>query len=172
MLLDKAVDLADRLLPAFDTVRALSSRSYSLLGATVRGPAHARAPQPSGLPMSFVNLAQRRGIPDVDNSGLTSVAEAGCVLPSPPLTPPRPSRAPSSSDLEHHRMRRTDEHEHSTLQLEFKYLSQLTGNPTYWHKVEKVMDVIRSQPSKDGLVPIFMRCVSRVLLRTPLPLRG
>ncbi|TNY18789.1 glycoside hydrolase [Rhodotorula diobovata] len=95
MLLDKAVDLADRLLPAFDT--------------------------PSGLPMSFVNLAQRRGIPDVDNSGLTSVAEAG------------------------------------TLQLEFKYLSQLTGNPTYWHKVEKVMDVIRSQPSKDGLVPIFMR---------------
>ncbi|GAA6028046.1 hypothetical protein JCM8097_001846 [Rhodosporidiobolus ruineniae] len=94
MLLDKAVDLADRLLPAFDTS--------------------------SGLPMSFVNLAQRKGILDADNRGLTSVAEAG------------------------------------TLQLEFKYLSQLTGNPVYWQKVEKVMEIIRSQPSKDGLVPIFM----------------
>ncbi|KPV76564.1 glycoside hydrolase family 47 protein [Rhodotorula graminis WP1] len=95
VLLDKAVDLADRLLPAFDT--------------------------PSGLPTSFVNLAQRKGVPDVDNNGLTSVAEAG------------------------------------TLQLEFKYLSHLTGNDVYWQKVEKVMDVIRNQPSKDGLVPIFMR---------------
>jgi len=33
--------------------------------------------QPSGLPTSFVNLAQRKGVPDVDNNGLTSVAEAG-----------------------------------------------------------------------------------------------
>ncbi|GAA5950758.1 hypothetical protein JCM8115_004964 [Rhodotorula mucilaginosa] len=94
MLLDKAVDLADRLLPAFET--------------------------PSGLPMSFVNLAQRQGIPDPDNRGMTSVAEAG------------------------------------TLQLEFKYLSHLTGNRVYRDKVEKVMEVIRAQPSKDGLVPIFM----------------
>lgn len=50
-------------------------------------------------------------------------------------------------------------HARSTLQLEFKYLSHLTGNSVYWDKVEKVMDVIRNQPSKDGLVPIFMRCV-------------
>ncbi|GAA5828288.1 hypothetical protein JCM3770_004951, partial [Rhodotorula araucariae] len=95
MLLDKAVDLAERLLPAFDT--------------------------PSGLPLSFINLAKREGIPDMDNRAMTSVAEAG------------------------------------TLQLEFKYLSALTGNPVYWDKVEKVMEVIRAQPSKDGLVPIFMR---------------
>ncbi|GAA5862653.1 hypothetical protein JCM3774_001092, partial [Rhodotorula dairenensis] len=94
MLLDKAVDLADRLLPAFET--------------------------PSGLPLSFVNLAKRQGIPDPDNRGMTSVAEAG------------------------------------TLQLEFKYLSHLTGNRIYRDKVEKVMEVIRAQPSKDGLVPIFM----------------
>ncbi|GAA5829513.1 hypothetical protein JCM3766R1_001130 [Sporobolomyces carnicolor] len=95
MLLNKAVDLADRLLPAFDT--------------------------PSGLPLSFVNLAQRKGLPDTDNYGLVSVAEAG------------------------------------TLQLEFKYLSELTGNPIYWQKVENAMNVIRKAPSKDGLVPIFMR---------------
>ncbi|GAA5855970.1 hypothetical protein JCM8547_000435 [Rhodosporidiobolus lusitaniae] len=95
MLLVKAVDLADRILPAFDT--------------------------PSGLPMSFVNLAKRKGIPDADNRGMASVAEAG------------------------------------TLQLEFKYLSEVTGSPVYWQKVEKVMDVIRDQPKKDGLVPLFMR---------------
>ncbi|BGP30573.1 mannosyl-oligosaccharide alpha-1,2-mannosidase [Rhodotorula toruloides] len=94
-LLDKAVDLADRLLPAFDT--------------------------PSGLPLSFVNLKTRQGIADKDNRGWTSVAEAG------------------------------------TLQLEFKYLSHLTGKKIYWQKVEKVMDVIHKQPNKDGLVPIFMR---------------
>ena len=94
MFLDKAVDLADRLLPAFDT--------------------------PSGLPLSFVNLARRVGIPDKDNRGWTSVAEA------------------------------------ATLQLELKYLSELTGNPVYWRKAEKVMDIIRGQQRKDGLVPIFM----------------
>lgn len=94
MLLAKAVDLADRILPAFDT--------------------------PSGLPLSFVNLAQRAGIADANNRGWTSVAEA------------------------------------ATLQLEFKYLSELTGNPVYWQKAEKVMKVVRDQTRKDGLVPIFM----------------
>jgi hypothetical protein len=94
VFLDKAVDLADRLLPAFDT--------------------------PSGLPLSFVNLAQRVGIPDKDNRGWTSVAEA------------------------------------ATLQLELKYLSELTQNPVYWQKAEKVMEIIRNQTRKDGLVPIFM----------------
>ncbi|GAA5879470.1 hypothetical protein JCM16303_003213 [Sporobolomyces ruberrimus] len=95
MLLEKATDLGNRLLPAFET--------------------------PSGLPLSFVNLAQRKGLADADNHGLVSVAEAG------------------------------------TLQLEFKYLSELTGNPVYWDKVEKAMEVIGKAPSKDGLVPIFMR---------------
>ncbi|GAA5961860.1 hypothetical protein JCM3765_004098 [Sporobolomyces pararoseus] len=95
MLLNKAVDLADRLLPAFDTK--------------------------SGLPLSFVNLAEKRGLADADNHGLVSVAEAG------------------------------------TLQLEFKYLTELTGNPIYWKKAEHAMEVIRRAPSKDGLVPIFMR---------------
>ena len=46
--------------------------------------------------------------------------------------------------------------EAGTLQLEFKYLSQITGNPIYWDKVEKVMDVIRECPKTDGLVPLFL----------------
>lgn len=53
MYLDKAIDLADRLLSAFDT--------------------------PSGIPYSNVNLAQRRGIPDMGNNGMMSTAEAASV---------------------------------------------------------------------------------------------
>ncbi|ORY88760.1 glycoside hydrolase [Leucosporidium creatinivorum] len=94
IFLEKAIDLADRLLPVFDT--------------------------PSGLPMSFINLHKREGILDQDNRNFVSVAEAG------------------------------------TLQLELKYLSEISGNPIYWQKAEKVIDIIREQPNKDGLVPIFM----------------
>ena len=71
MFLDKAVDLADRLLPAFDTVRRASKLAKC----------HSSLPlQPSGLPLSFINPHQRKGIADADNRGLTSVAEAACVF--------------------------------------------------------------------------------------------
>ncbi|KAF8194965.1 glycoside hydrolase [Pholiota molesta] len=73
VFLEKAVDLGDRLLTAFDT--------------------------PSGLPLSDVNLKLRKGVKGV---APTSTAEA------------------------------------STLQLEFRYLSVLTGNETYWRKAEHV----------------------------------
>ncbi|KAK4048589.1 mannosyl-oligosaccharide alpha-1,2-mannosidase [Microbotryomycetes sp. JL221] len=76
--------------------------------------------EPTGLPYSFVNLANRKGIPDPDNRGWTSVAEAG------------------------------------SLQLEMRYLTEITGNPIYWQKAEKVIDVLRKLKSKDGLVPIFV----------------
>ena len=47
--LEKAQDLADRIIPAFDT--------------------------PAGFPLTMVNLAQRKGVPDKDNRGLVSTAE-------------------------------------------------------------------------------------------------
>jgi endoplasmic reticulum Man9GlcNAc2 1,2-alpha-mannosidase len=75
--LERAVELGDRLMPVFDS--------------------------PSGVPWSMVNLGQRKGIPDRDNNGLSSTAEAG------------------------------------TLQLEFKYLSYLTDDDTYWRAAEKVV---------------------------------
>ncbi|KAI5115464.1 hypothetical protein M0805_006169, partial [Coniferiporia weirii] len=53
LYLERAVDLADRMLPAFDT--------------------------PSGLPLSSVNLAQRVGIPDRDNNGWVSTAEVATL---------------------------------------------------------------------------------------------
>jgi endoplasmic reticulum Man9GlcNAc2 1,2-alpha-mannosidase len=76
LYLEKAIDLADRILPAFDT--------------------------PSGLPLSQVNLAQRIGVADKDNYNFVSTAEA------------------------------------ATLQLEFRYLAQVTGNEVYWEKAERV----------------------------------
>ncbi|THH04887.1 hypothetical protein EW145_g5199 [Phellinidium pouzarii] len=53
LYLEKAVDLADRMLPAFDT--------------------------PFGLPLSSVNLAKRIGIPDRDNNGWVSTAEVSTL---------------------------------------------------------------------------------------------
>lgn len=76
MFLEKATDLGDRLLSAFDT--------------------------PSGVPLSNVNLKERRGVPDMGNNGLASLAEA------------------------------------ASLQLELKYLSQVTGDWVYWKAAEKV----------------------------------
>jgi hypothetical protein len=93
LYLKRAVDLADRMLPAFDT--------------------------PFGLPLPSIDLSKRVGVPDPYSPHLISTAEA------------------------------------ATLQLEFRYLSELTNNPVYWHKVENVMSVInKAKPS--NLVPIFM----------------
>ncbi|KAI9066522.1 glycoside hydrolase family 47 protein [Trametes sanguinea] len=53
MYLEKAKDLADRILPAFDT--------------------------PSGLPLSHINLAERKGYKTTDNRGLVSTAEVSTL---------------------------------------------------------------------------------------------
>ena len=46
--------------------------------------------------------------------------------------------------------------EATTLQIETKYLSSLTGNATYWRKAERIMEVIGNNHAQDGLVPIFL----------------
>ncbi|KAK0202740.1 glycoside hydrolase, partial [Desarmillaria ectypa] len=94
LYLEKAVDLADRILPAFDT--------------------------PTGLPLPMINLAKRIGVRDQWAPDQISTAEA------------------------------------ATLQLEFKYLAQLTKKNIYWSKVENVMSVIYKSLLPHGLVPIFM----------------
>lgn len=53
LYLDLATELADRMLPVFDT--------------------------PSGLPLSMVNLGKRVGVADPDNRGLVSTAEASTL---------------------------------------------------------------------------------------------
>ena len=95
LYLERAIDLADRLVPAFDT--------------------------PSGLPLPSVNLAERRGVPDEYSPRLISTAEA------------------------------------ATLQLEFRYLSELTGNFEYWDKAEKALSVIQEVKMTHNLVPINMK---------------
>ncbi len=76
LYLDKAVDLANRMLPVFDT--------------------------PSGLALSMANLGLRKAVDDPYSRGRVSTAEV------------------------------------TTLQLEFRYLSHLTGDSIYWDKAEKV----------------------------------
>lgn len=76
LYLEKAIDLADRMLPIFNT--------------------------PSGLPLSMANLGLRLAVDDPRSKGLVSTAEA------------------------------------TTLQLEYRYLSHVTGKSVYWDKVEQV----------------------------------
>lgn len=45
----------------------------------------------------------------------------------------------------------------ATLQLEFKYLSLLTGETLYWQAAEKVMEVLEANKPEDGLVPIYVQ---------------
>ncbi|KAJ7259901.1 glycoside hydrolase family 47 protein [Mycena rebaudengoi] len=104
MYLRHAVDLADRILPVFDTT--------------------------SGLPQTSVNLRTRIGIADT----FISTAEA------------------------------------TTLQLEFRYLAQLTKNATYWHKVEKVMYVVKEARLPDNLVPISMDATDGTFSRSEIRL--
>lgn len=44
-----------------------------------------------------------------------------------------------------------------TLQLEFRYLSQLTRDGKYWQAVENVMEVIRRARLPHGLASVFMK---------------
>jgi len=92
--LEKAVDLADRLLGGFES--------------------------PTGIPYASINLKHRTGIQSFSDGGASTTSEV------------------------------------STLQLEFKYLAQLTGETLYWEKAEKVIQVLEGLKAKDGLVPIYV----------------
>ena len=94
LYLEKASDLADRLLSAYESS--------------------------SGIPFASVNLKQMKGLPSHADGGASSTAEA------------------------------------TTLQLEMKYLSKLTGEELYWTKAENVMKVVDDNGAKAGLVPIFI----------------
>lgn len=93
--LEKAMDLADRLLGAYESN--------------------------SGIPFASVNLHSSMGILSHADGGASSTAEA------------------------------------TTLQLEMKYLSKLTGETNFWEKAEQVMKVVDDCGAKDGLVPIFIQ---------------
>ncbi|KAJ2902383.1 glycosyl hydrolase family 47 [Zalerion maritima] len=94
LYLDKATDLADRLLVGYGSK--------------------------TGIPYASVNIGKKEGIVSHADGGASSTAEA------------------------------------STTQLEMKYLSQLTGNPIYWRKSEKVLQVLDEQAMPGGLLPIFV----------------
>lgn len=91
--LAKAVDLADRLLGAYES---------------------------PGIPYASIDLRTGRGIRSHADGGASSTAEA------------------------------------TTLQLEMKYLSNITNRDVYWRKAEQVMKVIDENGAEAGLVPIFV----------------
>jgi endoplasmic reticulum Man9GlcNAc2 1,2-alpha-mannosidase len=92
--LNKYIDLADRLLSAYE------SRS--------------------GVPYASIHLGQGMGIVSHADGGASSTAEA------------------------------------ATLQLEMKYLANLTGKEIYWRKAEHVMKILDDNDMEDGLLPIFV----------------
>ena len=94
VFLQRATDLGNRLLRAFDT--------------------------PSGLPNGQIDLATGQGRPQ-------SWAAGGGILS-----------------------------EMGTMQLEFKALSHATGDRKYADAVERVIDVLDSLPTPDGLYPIYV----------------
>ncbi|KAJ3037300.1 mannosyl-oligosaccharide alpha-1,2-mannosidase [Rhizophlyctis rosea] len=93
-LLDKAVELANILLKAFETK--------------------------TKIPLASVNFHKRIAVAAHDNMGASSTSEV------------------------------------TTLQMEFKYLAYLTGEPKYWNAVQEVSKIVKELPKKDGLVPLFI----------------
>ena len=94
LYLEKAMDLANRLVAAFDSA--------------------------SGVPFASVILDRYKAVPSHDVGGASSTAEA------------------------------------TTLQLELKYLANLTGEKNFWYLAEKVMQVVDDNGAKGGLVPIHI----------------
>lgn len=47
--------------------------------------------------------------------------------------------------------------EATTLQLEFSYLSRISGDPTYDSETMKVLEHMRTLPTVEGLVPIYIK---------------
>lgn len=94
LYLEKAVDLAERLLGAYTS--------------------------PSGIPYASVNLKTRQGIPSHADGGSSSLAEA------------------------------------TSLQLEMKFMANLTGEEAYWEASERVISMVDRAEGAKGLKPIFI----------------
>ncbi|KAJ7128826.1 glycoside hydrolase [Mycena crocata] len=56
--------------------------------------------------------------------------------------------------------------EAATLQLEFRYLAQLTGRSAFWHKAEKVYELINKARLPSGLAPIAMNMADGTFARS------
>ncbi|RVW16653.1 Mannosyl-oligosaccharide 1,2-alpha-mannosidase MNS3 [Vitis vinifera] len=64
----------------------------------------------------------------------------------------------------------------STLQLEFNYLSTVSGDPKYGMEAMKVLEHLKTLPKVEGLVPIYIRCELRpwllLILFTPITVQS
>lgn len=109
MFMEKAREVADLLIPAFNT--------------------------PTGIPMGLINMK-------TGHSSNYGWASGGCSILS----------------------------EFGSIELEFDYLSRITGNTTYVDKTRKVREFLNGLEKPDGLYPIYLNpnsgkfCLSKFFL--------
>lgn len=113
IFLEKAQDLGNRLLPVFDT--------------------------PMGLPLSSVNLQRQEGVPDRDNAGLVSTAEAATL------------------QLEFRYLSYLTDEDIYWEKAEEVRLRPFRMAPLY--PISQVMAVLKAARLAHGLVPIFVEYV-------------
>lgn len=100
-------------------------------------------------PEPVVYLETARNLADRLLSGFTSSPTAipfGDVVLRDPSAHPAPDGLSSTSEV-------------STLQLEFNYLSFVSGDPKYTLAAMKVLEHMKTLPKVEGLVPIFIKYV-------------
>lgn len=100
-------------------------------------------------PEPAVYLETARNLADRLLSGFTSSPTAipfGDVVLRDPSAHPAPDGLSSTSEV-------------STLQLEFNYLSSVSGDPKYTLAAMKVLEHMKTLPKVEGLVPIFIKYV-------------
>ncbi|GAA0175704.1 protein modifying enzyme [Lithospermum erythrorhizon] len=108
-------------------------------GAEGSQPLH-KGPKPAVYLENARNLADR--LLTAFTSSPTSIPFSDVVLRDPSAHP-APDGLSSTSEV-------------STLQLEFNYLSYLTGDPKYSRQSMKVLEHMRTLPKVEGLVPIYI----------------
>ncbi|PQQ20423.1 mannosyl-oligosaccharide 1 2-alpha-mannosidase MNS3 [Prunus yedoensis var. nudiflora] len=97
-------------------------------------------------PKPVVYLETAKNLADRLLSGFTSSPTAipfGDVVLRDPSAHPAPDGRSSTSEV-------------SSLQLEFNYLSSVSGDPKYSVEAMKVLEHMKTLPKVEGLVPIFI----------------
>lgn len=124
MFLDKAREVADLLLPAFNTPTGGNEENVEQYLFVLC----------LGIPLALVNMRNGRAV----NYGWAS---GGCSILS----------------------------EFGSLELEFDFLSKVSGNKTYVEKARRVREVLDQLEKPDGLYPLYLNprtgkfCLSKFL---------
>lgn len=125
------------------TIRVLGGllSAYHLSGGEHNGSASAKGPKPVVFLDTAKNLADRLLV--AFTSSPTAIPFSDVVLHERSAHA-APDGLSSTAEV-------------STVQLEFNYLSSLTGDPKYSLEAMKVLEHMKTLPKVEGLVPIFIK---------------